>query len=214
MQEFDKGRGPVGFPPIGQPLACPYSPIRVLARVPLSNSGTAGQLDPDAHPPMSSPRSKIVASKRLLRVDKHRSIVRRPRTILTVPWLLTVCDATARAGLPWVGLPTAHGRHGRAWRSGSRTGPPGSKAQLIRDVPRAPADGHATHPALHPFGGASGPVLSRVVAKLIWSTATYLFCRRCSNGGQRGARVAAGQSTGTAAGLAFSLLPVAAATWP
>jgi hypothetical protein len=52
MQEFDKGRGPVGFPPIGQPLACPHGPIRVLARVPLSNSGTAGQLDPDA-PPMS-----------------------------------------------------------------------------------------------------------------------------------------------------------------
>jgi hypothetical protein len=32
--------------------------------------------------------------------------------------------------------------------------------------------------------------------KLIWSTATYLFCRRCSNGGQGSAHVAAGQSAG------------------
>jgi hypothetical protein len=139
---------------------------------------------------------------------------RRPRTILTVPWLLTVCDATARAGLPWVGLPTAHGptRLRMAQRQPDRAAR--VEGTTYPRCAQTPANGHATHPALHPFGGASGPVLSRVVAKLIWSTATYLFCRRCSNGGQRGAHVAAGQSTGTAAGLAFSLLPVAAATWP
>ena len=33
------------------------------------------------------------------------------------------------------------------------------------------------------------------MVKLIWSTATYLFCRRCSNGGQGSIHVAAGQST-------------------
>jgi hypothetical protein len=49
VQEFDKGprtrrlcADRAGF------VTCPYSPIRVLARVPLSNSGAAGQLDADA----------------------------------------------------------------------------------------------------------------------------------------------------------------------
>ena len=50
VQEFDKGRGPVGFPPIGQACDLPVEPDGgVLARVPLSNSGAAGQLDADAH---------------------------------------------------------------------------------------------------------------------------------------------------------------------
>jgi len=39
VQEFDRGRGPVGLPPIGQACYLPHGPIRVLARVPLPNSG-------------------------------------------------------------------------------------------------------------------------------------------------------------------------------
>src|SRR6516162_5768033 len=40
VQEFDEGRGPVGFlADWAGFVSCPYSPIRVLVRVPLSNSG-------------------------------------------------------------------------------------------------------------------------------------------------------------------------------
>ena len=52
VQEFDKGRGPVGFPADRAGLlTCPYSPIRVLARVPLSNSG-AGRSPRCQYPPV------------------------------------------------------------------------------------------------------------------------------------------------------------------
>ena len=40
---FDKGRGPVGSPPPGRLLTCPHCPVRVPARVPLSNPGAHAQ---------------------------------------------------------------------------------------------------------------------------------------------------------------------------
>jgi hypothetical protein len=55
VQEFDKGRGPVGFPPIGQACDLPVEPDGVLARVPLSNSGAAAQSDADALPALVAP---------------------------------------------------------------------------------------------------------------------------------------------------------------
>src|SRR5690242_13454446 len=63
---------------------------------------------------------------------------------------------------------------------------------------------HARYLALPPCGGASGPILSRAVAKLIWSTATYLFCRRCSNGGQAATTLQQVRARAIAAGPAFS----------
>jgi hypothetical protein len=98
--------------------------------------------------------------------------VRHPCTTVTVRWLLTICDATVR---------DRAARAGKYNRSAMIQSPVGRSRHAFR---------------LYPCRGASGLILSRAVAKLIWSTATYLFCRRCCNRGQGGARVAAGQSAG------------------
>jgi hypothetical protein len=65
---FDKGRGPVGLPPPGRLLTCPHCPVRVPARVPLSNPGTRAR-------PARQPRwvRSLLASTVPTRTSRARS---------------------------------------------------------------------------------------------------------------------------------------------
>jgi hypothetical protein len=71
---------------------------------------------------------------------------RHPRTIVTVWGQPTVCEATARPGLPWVGLPTAHGPTPAA-QGAAAAGPgrQGRRHNLPAMYPGPRADDHATH---------------------------------------------------------------------
>jgi len=76
VREFDKGRGLVGFPPIGQACDLPVWSDQVLARIPLSNYGAADQHHADAHHQMLPPCSKIVAgnnyASRRIGIRRHK----------------------------------------------------------------------------------------------------------------------------------------------
>src|SRR5215472_16691312 len=65
-------------------------------------------------------------------------------------------------GLPWVGLPTAHRTGRRRWRRAQRRPDRAARAgrcNLSAMCPEPRSAITATHPALHPCGGASGTEL-------------------------------------------------------
>jgi hypothetical protein len=167
---------------------------------PLSSRAIRTQKSRGAVVVLAAPEHNIM-HPRCPRNSRHQAEarigVRRPRTIVTVWWPLTVCEATARPGLPWVGLPRAHGPT------------PAAQAQRLPD--RAARAEGATYLRCIPSPGSTITLRIRYcihaaaqagrsslmpLTKLICSTATYLFCRCCSNGGPGSAYIAAGQSTG------------------
>jgi hypothetical protein len=111
-------------------------------------------------------------------VDIHS---RRPRTTVTIRWLLTVCDATTRPAQPWVGLPTARGPAPAA--QGAAAAGPGRQGRRHNLSAMCPEPGRRSRPVSGtalPAAAQAGRSSLGPGPKLIWSTATYLFCRRCS----------------------------------
>jgi hypothetical protein len=94
----------------------------------------------------------------------------RPRTTVTVRWLLTVCDATTRPGLPWVGLSTSRGptpaAQGTAAAGSGRTaegttyprGTPEPRSAITATYPALPlhAPAQASRSSLVPWQNLSG----------------------------------------------------------